>query len=278
MTDFNENKKADDEQIGFNISDVAKIIGVVPATIRNWEKAGLIVSKRKGNNYRVYDFHDIELLKKIREYSNTKNMSIAMIKQLMSKELASRSSQQKKYCKELYHSKLKNYRENEGYTLEEVSQAVGISPSYLSRIENGRTGVSFDILDKLATFYGESTIRFFDITSEVERELVRKGTGINILTGLEGISIQSLIDSNETTFDSMRFTISPGCGDLKSHSHHSGEEFIYVLSGRLLVVLDDLNEFVLKEGDSIHFKSSRSHKWRNSGSRTAEVLWVHSYL
>ena len=279
MTDFNEQSNVlNNDQVVFNISDVAKIVGVVPATIRNWEKAGLIVSKRKGNNYRVYNFHDIELLKKINDYSSQKNMSISMIKQLLVKDMTVQIPECKKYYKELYHTKLKKYREKTGCTLEDVSNAVGISPSYLCRIENGKAGVSFEILDKLAAFYGESTIRFFDIKNEEKRELVRKGTGKNLMTGLDGVCKQSLIDSNESIFESMRITANPGCGDHKSHSHNSGEEFIYVLFGKLKVTLDDSKEFIIQEGDSIHFKSTRTHRWHNPGKKKAEILWVHSFL
>ncbi len=266
------------EQIVFNISDVAKILGKVPATIRNWEKAGLFIPKRGKNNYRIYDFHDIEILKKINEFYNEKNMSICTIKQILSTDIMPSQEEKKKHYKEFYHGKLKKYRENEGYTLEDVSRAVGISPSYLSRIEHGKITVSYDILNKLATFYGESTIRFFDIKKEKDNELVKNGMGKQLETGLQGVKIESLIDIDESTFQSMKFVIEPKCGDFKSHSHISGEEFIYILTGKIHVTLDDTTEFILTSGDSIHFKSNRSHKWHNPGNKTAIVMWVHSYI
>jgi len=265
------------EEIVFNISDVAKIVGVVPATVRNWEKAGLIQPKRKGNNYRVYNFNDIEILKKIKEYADEKNMSLSLIKQLLSKDV-SYSKEKSVYDKEFYHAKLKKHREDEGYTLEEVSNAVGISPSYLSRIENGKTGVTYEILNKLAAFYGESTLRFFDIKNNEDSEVIRKGEGKILLTGLQGVTIESLINSDNDSFESVKFIVEPRCGDFKSHNHHSGEEFIHVLKGKLTVTLDDTTEFIIEEGDSIHFKSNRMHKWHNPSDDIAEILWVHSYL
>lgn len=265
------------EEMVFNISDVAKIVGVVPATVRNWEKAGLIQPKRKGNNYRIYNFNDIEILRKIKEYTDEKNMSLSLIRQLLSKDV-SYSKEKSVYDKEFYHAKLKKCREDEGYTLEEVSSAVGISPSYLSRIENGKTGVTFEILDKLASFYGESTLRFFDIKNNEEDEVIRKGKGKILLTGLQGVTIESLINTDNGSFESVKFIVEPRCGDFKSHNHHSGEEFIYVLKGILNITLDDTKEFTVQEGDSIHFKSNRMHKWHNATDSVMEILWVHSYL
>ena len=58
-----------DDNINFSINQVAKMIGVVPATIRNWEKYGLIEAKRSSNNYRRFSLDDINTLKKIKEYS-----------------------------------------------------------------------------------------------------------------------------------------------------------------------------------------------------------------
>lgn len=276
MKDLIDNKLGNEEMV-FNISDVAKIVGVVPATVRNWEKIGLIQPKRKDNNYRVYNFGDIEILKKIKEYTDEKNMSLSLIKQLLSKDISYRQ-EEVVYDKEFYYAKLKKYREDEGYTLEEVSSAIGISSSYLSRIENGKTGVSFEILDKLAAFYGESTLRFFDIKNNEDSEVIRKGKGKILLTGLKGVTIESLINSDNSPFESVKFIVEPHCGDFKSHNHHSGEEFIYVLAGRLMVTLDNTTEFIIAEGDSIHFKSNRMHKWHNPTDERVEILWVHSYL
>ncbi len=56
-------KKSSSDNVTFSISQVAKVLKVVPATIRNWEKSGLFVAKRSENNYRTYTLDDIETLK-----------------------------------------------------------------------------------------------------------------------------------------------------------------------------------------------------------------------
>ena len=52
-----------DDNITFTVNQVAKMLGVVPATIRNWEKNGLIQVKRSASNYRIFTWKDIETLK-----------------------------------------------------------------------------------------------------------------------------------------------------------------------------------------------------------------------
>jgi len=44
------------------IKEVAKILGVTPQTLRNWDKSGKLKALRNPiNNYRVYRAYDIEV-------------------------------------------------------------------------------------------------------------------------------------------------------------------------------------------------------------------------
>ena len=47
------------------VNEVAKIFGVTPLTIRNWDKKGALIAHRNPvNNYRVYKVADVESLMK----------------------------------------------------------------------------------------------------------------------------------------------------------------------------------------------------------------------
>ncbi len=55
-----------------NIKEAAKIVGVTPLTLRNWDKKGMLTSYRNPiNNYRVYRMDQIELF--LRKIENSKN-------------------------------------------------------------------------------------------------------------------------------------------------------------------------------------------------------------
>lgn len=58
-----------------SIKTAAKIVGVTPLTLRNWDKKGVLTSYRNPvNNYRVYRLDQIELfLRKIENSKNKKN-------------------------------------------------------------------------------------------------------------------------------------------------------------------------------------------------------------
>ena len=267
---------AADEEMYFNINHVAKMLDVVPATIRNWEKAGLFTAKRRGNNYRVFSVEDIELLKKIKQYSIDESMNIALIKKVLANDVNTAMPVKRNYPKKIYYKKLREYREARKYTLEDVSGMVGISSSYLSKVENGQSNISINLLSRLAEFYGESLITFLGAENEEQNCVVYDGEGTPMDTLLNGVEIKSL--THYTAFQPVTFTVAPGCGDFKSHRHSSGQEFIYVLSGKLQVTLDEKNVYLLKDNDSISFASTRMHNWHNSGKSTLKLLWIHSSL
>lgn len=52
-----------------SVNEVARIVGVTPLTVRNWDKKGRLAAYRNPvNNYRLYKIEDVEnLMKKIEE-------------------------------------------------------------------------------------------------------------------------------------------------------------------------------------------------------------------
>ncbi|MDP3730944.1 MAG: helix-turn-helix domain-containing protein [bacterium] len=58
------------------VNEVAKILGVSPLTIRNWDQKGRLVAHRNPlNNYRLYKVEDVENL--IKEIENSKGKTFS---------------------------------------------------------------------------------------------------------------------------------------------------------------------------------------------------------
>jgi quercetin dioxygenase-like cupin family protein len=49
------------------------------------------------------------------------------------------------------------------------------------------------------------------------------------------------------------------------------------MEGEMFFSLDG-EQIILREGDSIHFKSERPHRWENSGDKDLKFLWVMTPL
>ena len=268
------------DEFYFTINQVAKEIGVVPATIRNWEKQGLFVARRTENGYRNYSMEDIEKLRSIKQHSKDERMGTHAIRILYGNQVESSLPQKVskggvKVSRKLLSQKWKEYRLLRGYLLEDVAMAVGISASYLSKIENVQANVSYDILQKLAEFYGENILYYVGDTEE-EHHLVKKDEGEPFSIGIEGMTIESVVALKRHTLSSMIYTVEPGSGRY-SPSAHSGEEFVHILSGRIQMTLNG-QDYFLRAGDSLSFRSSESHSWFNDGKGVARILWVYTPL
>ena len=60
---------------------------------------------------------------------------------------------------------------------------------------------------------------------------------------------------------------------LEEDKPHNGEEFGYLMSGRLNVHLGD-KVYHLKSGESFYYQASQKHRLENPGSRPAKLLWI----
>ncbi len=71
-------------------------------------------------------------------------------------------------------------------------------------------------------------------------------------------------------------------GILKPRAHsgrapmtHPGDEICCVVKGAIVFHVGD-ERWLLKTGDTIHFKSDRPHRWENAARGRTEVIWVFS--
>lgn len=268
-----------DDNINFSINQVAKMIGVVPATIRNWEKYGLIEAKRSSNNYRRFSLDDINTLKKIKEYSIDKKMGVQAIKMLLPNNSSSslvhylEHQNEQSFSKKLISNKWKEIRKRQGYTLKQVSEAVGISTSQLCKFENGGN-ISLDQINDLAHFYNENPLSFLN-TSSQDKHLVRKNEGEPFqLKNDPGIEMLSLVSMREHSMYPVLCTVQPGCGNTLPHKHN-GQEFIYLLSGKLEIHLNDDRPYIVNPGDSFYYSGLDKHCWKNISNKPAQLLWIH---
>ncbi len=66
----------------YTIGIVAKLLGVCPATLRIWEKSGLIKPKRLGKN-RYYSKADLDQLEHVKKLIQEKGINIEGVKAIL---------------------------------------------------------------------------------------------------------------------------------------------------------------------------------------------------
>lgn len=260
------------DELSFNISQAAKMVGVSAATLRNWEKTGLFAPRRSGNGYRYFTIDDVETLKLI--HSRAHNGGVHSRPHLANGGVQNGGRQI--LSKSLLGEKWKKSRLKLGFSIDYVARQTGISASYVSKIENAQAkNISFKILQTLASFYGEDILYYYRREDADVSPLVRKGEGEPLSNNLPGVSLESLERLPGGRLSIMRFTVDPGCGQLETISH-SGEEAVHVLEGSVEFMVQD-KRYEMRGGDSLHFNARQRHSWRNQGPGTASMFWVYTH-
>jgi transcriptional regulator with XRE-family HTH domain len=166
--------------------------------------------------------------------------------------------------------RLRAAREARGLTLDQLSAATGVSKAHLSRLESGERQPSVGILVELAAALGTRVSTLFG-----EDE-----TGVPLATftldaprhraaGLEIAPSSGFPDSR--ALEAMRVRV-PAERELPPPASHRGEEWIYVLRGRLTLEFDGIL-YELGEHMATHFDAARPHRF-SAGRAGAELLLV----
>ncbi len=161
-------------------------------------------------------------------------------------------------------------------TLEELARQSGLTKSYLSKIERGRSAPSIATVVKLARALN---LNVGDLVGDGELSgslcIERRGARPPFHpAGPAGYKFEPIAASRR--FKQMepfvlrpRKTLPPDV----VLTEHEGEELIFVVSGRIEVVFTD-QTVKLGKGDSVYLDSSMRHRLCSIGKQQAEVLVV----
>jgi transcriptional regulator with XRE-family HTH domain len=164
-------------------------------------------------------------------------------------------------------------RSARGLSLAVVAEATGISTSFLSLLEKGRTDVSLGRLLPLLEFYGLSAADVLSLEESQDHMVVRAREAPFLLSPGKGIEFFLAAPDRRRPFLPLLGVFQPGAR-MSSWSSHGGDEFTYVMSGQLCVEFRDAAPVVLNAGDAIFFASQRAHRVGALGDTEARVLIV----
>ncbi len=260
--------------VGFSIGEVAQAIGLAPQTLRLWERERLIKPRRTGRGYRIYTEPDVDRLREIKQMRKIEGLNFAAIrKQLGSApEAASPNGSADAGPSGPPGERLRRLRVKAHKTLKEVSEATGLSISFISALERGGSGASVASLRLLAGAYGVNMREVFGADLEQGSPLVR-GEDRPVMQWDNGVRFEEMA-SGEKVMDPSFIRVPPGAGSEGFYSHN-GEEFIYVVSGTLFVDLKDQDTFQVAPGDTLYFPSTTPHRWW-AGEEPVEAVYVNT--
>lgn len=176
--------------------------------------------------------------------------------------------------------KLKMLRGDRGWNLTEAGQRTGIAHSTLSKIERNELSPTLGTIHKLADGFGIEITELLASEHKApavgRRSVSRAGTAAAHVTGtcLNGWIASDISKKKMLPFKT-RVT-SHDVADYSEWQTHSGEIFVYVLSGTLVVYSEHYEPLTLGAGDSVYYDAKMGHKWISQGDADAEVLWLYA--
>ena len=161
--------------------------------------------------------------------------------------------------------RLRLLRQRSGATLAELSATTGISVSTLSRLESGRRKPTLELLLPLSRVHRVPLDELVGAPSTADPRLHPKPIERN------GMTMWPLT-RRPGGVQAYRALIPPGSrsGEPEQKSHE-GYEWMYVLSGRLRLLLGE-HDLVLSPGEVVEFDTHVPHWFGNAGDAPAEVL------
>ncbi len=169
--------------------------------------------------------------------------------------------------------RLRDLRRRSGLTLETAARRVGLSPAHLSRLETNRRQPSLPMLLALARTYGTTVSDLLGETAPERDPIVRAGRTEPSEAG--GWTYWTVGGAGRA-MQALRLHVPQRAqGDLVRV--HPGEEWLYVLKGRLRLALGEAVH-VLDPGDAAHFDSLTPHRIAAASPGGTELLFVHTLL
>ena len=158
---------------------------------------------------------------------------------------------------------LRSTRQAKRLSLSEVAAATGISSSFLSLVENGRSDITIGRLARLVAFYGVPLADLVPVGNGGDPDVVRKTEQRVLPSPTEGITFLLLTRDTRGAMMPMIVEFAPNA-HLAEYGRHTGDEFVHVLQGSLELVLEGSQPRTLKTGDSAYYSAERPHLFRNA--------------
>ncbi|MFA6448723.1 MAG: XRE family transcriptional regulator [bacterium] len=168
-----------------------------------------------------------------------------------------------------FAAKIKKLRKKGSITLETLAAKTGQTVDFLEKIENGEVTPPVSVIIQISNALTVDSGAFLSATDDSKK---RKAESFN--KRKNAYLYKTLTpDAELRHMKGFNVTIPPESEHEGVQYKHAGEEFIYVLEGRLDIEVGS-RKHSLKKSQSLHFDSGLVHKLRNPGKKTADLLVI----
>jgi len=172
-------------------------------------------------------------------------------------------------------SRIKAIRDALNYSIEEVASKTGIAPDVYAQYEQCEQEIPVGYLTQLASFYhvdvtsiltgGDAHAHVFKLTRRNQGPVVERRKAYryeNLGAGFAGKTMEPFL-----------VTVAPQTDAIAPLNCHPGQEFNYLLEGRLQMQIGK-NTMVMECGDSVYFEAMQPHGMLALDGKPAKFLAI----
>lgn len=169
--------------------------------------------------------------------------------------------------------KLSAARNSKGFSLRQLAEKINATPSLLSQIERGLANPSLNTLRMIAVSLDIPLFSLFTEPTNVNKLITRANNRKKIIFPHSNWEYTLLSPDLSGAIEMVLMTIPPQSQSSEISLSHTGEEVAYVLSGTVILYLEDSME-TLEKGDSVKITSGLRHLWKNDSDANVEVIFA----
>ena len=178
--------------------------------------------------------------------------------------------------------KIKLYRISKEISVDQVSEITGLSKDLINNIEENKIIPMLSYLIKIARALGTRLGTFLDDNNECSCILTRADSAVESVRYLTsnktcaGSLIFNSLGHNKKDRNMEPFLVTlkkDSINEKDNMSSHEGEEFIYVLKGKIGVKYGK-DYYEINQGDSIYYDSAVMHNVHSLDNKEADILAV----
>lgn len=169
--------------------------------------------------------------------------------------------------------RLKRLRMVNALTQEELASRADLTKGYISQLENDTTCPSIATLKDIVDVLGVTLQEFFAEPAKSENIVFGADARVQSTDDDAGVKVELLVPgAQHREMDPVLVTLKPG-EEMDEQGYHDGEEFGYLLQGKVQLRLDD-RLYKISKDECFYFSSDKKHTVKNIGKTEAKILWV----
>jgi transcriptional regulator with XRE-family HTH domain len=170
---------------------------------------------------------------------------------------------------EIVGERIRRRRQEQGLTLRELAERIGLTAGYLSRVENQQITPSLDALQAIATAL--HVPMFFFLDSAASEPVVRAHSRRQLSFPNSFLSYELLTPAGASQMMAVLIRLAPGARRVTPPLAQANEQWMFVLEGRLAIDVDGAR-YTLDTHDAIYYNGNLLREFACGGDQDVVVI------